>query len=50
MKLKSKYTELTTKEKEKLRLQIFVGILFFMVFKAIFTDWEHLKAGLTGNF
>jgi hypothetical protein len=50
MRLKSKYTALTTKEKKKLRLQIFVGILFFMVFKAVFADWEHFKAGFTGHF
>jgi hypothetical protein len=43
-----KNTVPTAKKKKKLRLQIFVGILFLIAFKAIFADWEHFKAGLTG--
>jgi|TARA_B110000977_G_C10832039_1_gene398452 hypothetical protein len=49
MWFKRKNTALTVKKK-KLRLQVFVGILFFIAFKAIFTDWEHFKVGLTGDF
>jgi hypothetical protein len=37
-------------KEKKLRLQVFVSILFFVAFKATFTDWEHFKVGLTGDF
>jgi hypothetical protein len=47
---KRKSTVLTAKKKKKSRLQIFVGLLFFIAFKAIFADWEHFTAGLTGCF
>jgi hypothetical protein len=51
MRFIRKNTVPTAKKKKKLRLQIFVGILFFFIaFKAIFANWGHFKAGLTGNY
>lgn len=38
------------KNKYTLKLSLIIAIIFYIIFKAIFSDWEHFKAGITGNF
>lgn len=38
------------KEKNKLRLKVIITVIAFLVFRAIISDWEHFKAGITGGF
>lgn len=39
-----------TNDKNKFRLKIFILFITLLIFKAIFSDWEHFKAGLFGRF
>jgi hypothetical protein len=41
---------LSKKEKNKLRLKIVIIFISFFIARAIFSDWDHFKAGLFGGF
>jgi hypothetical protein len=50
MTSKLKNTSLSKKDKNKLRLTIIISVILFFIFKAIFSDWENFKAGISGGF
>ena len=50
MKTKQKKNSISKKDKNNLRITTLIAVVSFIIFKAIISDWEHFKAGLTGHF